>query len=81
MGAKRELIFHTHDRSLVQKQILSKIVASKPTFVSHNIKQYLKPSEVKPSIVDQLSLVYQFKCDLCDAGYVGYTRQHFASTR
>ena len=45
-------------------------------FVSHKIKQHLKPREVKPPIVNQESLVYQFKCDLCDAGYVGYTRRH-----
>ena len=45
-------------------------------FVSHKIKQHLKPHEVKPPIVNQQSLVYQFKCDLCDAGYVGYTWRH-----
>jgi len=47
-----------------------------PTFVSHKIKQHLKPHEVKPSIGSHQSLVYQFKCDLCDAGYVGYTWRH-----
>ena len=47
-----------------------------PTFVSPRIKQHLEPREVNQSIVDQQSLVYQFKCDLCDAGYVGYTRRH-----
>ena len=51
-------------------------VTVRPVFVSHKIKQYLKPREVKPPIVNQQSLVYQFKCDLCDAGYVGYTRRH-----
>ena len=45
-------------------------------FVSHKIKQHLKPREVRPPIVNQQSLVYQFKCDLCDAGYVAYTRRH-----
>ena len=48
----------------------------RPTFVSHKIKQHLKPCEVKRSIVNQQSLIYQFKCDLCDAGYVGYTQRH-----
>jgi len=58
------------------KDLSQKIqVAVQLTFVSHKIK-YLKPREVKPSIVNQQSLVYQFKCDLCDAGYVGYTRRH-----
>ena len=47
-----------------------------PIFVSHKIKQHLKLREVRPPIVNQQSLVYQFKCDLCDAGYVGYTRRH-----
>ena len=47
-----------------------------PTFVSHKIKQHLKLSKVKPSTVNQQSLVYPFKCNPCDAGYVGYTRQH-----
>ena len=39
---------------------------------------YMKASEVKASIVNQLqqSLVYHLKCDLCDAGYVGYTQRH-----
>ena len=27
--------------------------------------------------VNQQSVVYRFQCDLCDAGYVGYTRGHF----
>ena len=32
--------------------------------------------EIKPPIVNQQCLVYEFKCNLCDAGYVGYTRGH-----
>ena len=35
-----------------------------------------KIREVKPAIVNQQCLVYQFQCNLCDAGYVGYTRGH-----
>jgi len=59
------------------KDLSQKIeVTIQSTFVSHKIKQHLKPREVKPAIVNQQSLVYQFKCDLCDAGYVGYTRRH-----
>ena len=59
------------------KDLSQKIqVTVQPVFVSHKIKQHLKPREVKPPIVNQQSLVYQFKCDLCDAGYVGYTRGH-----
>ena len=40
-------------------------------FRNHNWSQ-----EVKPAIVNQQCLVYQFQCNLCDAGYVGYTRSH-----
>ena len=29
-----------------------------------------------PPIVNQQCVVYGFQCDLCDAGYVGYTRGH-----
>jgi len=32
--------------------------------------------ETKPPIVNQQCVVYSFQCDLCDAGYVGYTREH-----
>ena len=59
------------------KDISQKIqVTVLPISVSHKIKQHLKPHEVMPPIVNQQSLVYQFKCGLCDAGYVGYTRRH-----
>ena len=29
--------------------------------------------ETKPALVNQQCVVYHFKCDLCDADYVGYT--------
>ena len=32
--------------------------------------------ETKPSIANEQCVVYNFQCDLCDAGYVGYTRGH-----
>ena len=47
-----------------------------PVFVSHKINQHLKLHKAKLPLVNQQSLVYQFKCDLCDAGYVGFTRRH-----
>ena len=47
-----------------------------PVFVSQKINQHLKLREAKPPLVNQQSLVYQFKCDLWDAGYVGFTRRH-----
>jgi len=47
-----------------------------PVFVSHKIEQELQVQEPKPQIVDQQCVVYSFQCNLCDAGYVGYTRGH-----
>ena len=47
-----------------------------PVFVSQKINQHLKLREAKPPLENQQSLVCQFKCDLCDAGYVGFTRRH-----
>ena len=47
-----------------------------PVFVSQKIARDLKLREAKPLIVNQQCLVYKFKCDLCDAGYVGFTRRH-----
>lgn len=43
-------------------------------FLSKKIEQDLKPNlEIEPQIVNQLFVVYQFKCNPCDADYVGYT--------
>ena len=47
-----------------------------PVFVSHKIERDLKLREVKPPVENQQCLVYLFKCDLCDAGYVGFTCRH-----
>ena len=47
-----------------------------PVFVSRKIEQELNVEETKPPIVNQQCVVYGFQCDLCDAGYVGYTRAH-----
>ena len=47
-----------------------------PVFISRKLNEDLKFREVKPAIVNQQCLVYQFQCNLCDAGYVGYTRGH-----
>ena len=35
--------------------------------------------ETKANIVNQQYVVYIFKCDLCDAGYVGYKKGHWQS--
>ena len=47
-----------------------------PVFTSHKIAQEFPTSEPKPQLIDQQCVVYNFKCDQCDAGYVGYTRGH-----
>ena len=45
-------------------------------FVGQKIERDLKMREAKPPLVNQQCLVYKFECDLCDAGYVGYTPRH-----
>ena len=45
-------------------------------FVSPKLEQQLKRHEFKPHIDNQQCLVYEFKCNLCDAGYVGYAHGH-----
>ena len=47
-----------------------------PVFTSRKLKQDLSLREPKPNIVTQQCVVYLFKCDLCDVGYVGYTKGH-----
>ena len=47
-----------------------------PVFVSRKIEQELNVKETKTAIADQQCAVYGFQFDLCDAGYVGYTREH-----
>ena len=45
-------------------------------FISRKLNEDLKVREVKPATVNQQCVVYKFQCNLCDAGYVGYTRGH-----
>ena len=47
-----------------------------PVFARWKIEQELNVKEEKPPIVNEKCVVYNFQCDLCDAGYVGYTRRH-----
>ena len=57
--------------------LISKIQTTlRPVFVSRKLNQDLQVREAKPAIVSQQCIVYQFKCNLCDTGYVGYTRGH-----
>ena len=45
-------------------------------FTSKKIADDIKVAEAKPSLINQQCVVYKFKCDLCDADYVGYTCRH-----
>ena len=47
-----------------------------PVFRSRKICEDLKMFEPKPPIISQQCVVYNYKCDLCDAEYVGYTSRH-----
>ena len=45
-------------------------------FVSRKLNEDLGVHKKKANIVNQQCVAYIFKCDLCDAGYVGYTKGH-----
>ena len=45
-------------------------------YTSKKLEQDLKLRGIKPRIVNQHSVVYCFKCDLCDSNYVGYKTRH-----
>ena len=47
-----------------------------PVYVSKKLESALHVPEKKPPLVNQQCVVYKFKCDLCDADYVGYTCGH-----
>ncbi|XP_073237721.1 uncharacterized protein [Porites lutea] len=46
----------------------------RPVFTSKKIADDIRVAEAKPPLINQQCIVYKFKCDLCDADYVGYTR-------
>ena len=50
--------------------------ALRPVFTSRKIRDQVKLKEVKAPLVNNQCVVYKFKCDLCDADYVGYTCRH-----
>ena len=47
-----------------------------PVFESRKICEDLKMCEPKPPIISQQCNLYNYKCGLCDAEYVGYTSRH-----
>ena len=48
----------------------------RPVFTSRKISDEVNVKEVKAPLVNNQCVVYKFKCDLCDADYVGYTCRH-----
>ena len=54
------------------RDLSSKIgIDVQPIYTSKKLEQDLKLKEIKQRIVHQHSVVYCFKCDLCDSNYVG----------
>ena len=47
-----------------------------PVFTSRKIEEKLKIQEEKPALINHQCVVYIFKCDSCDADYIGYTTRH-----
>jgi len=45
-------------------------------YTNVKIKNDIREKEDKPPLVSQQCALYSFKCDLCDASYVGYTCRH-----
>ena len=45
-------------------------------FTSPKIGEQLQIQERKPPVISWQCVVYQFKCDLCDTDYIGYTTRH-----
>ena len=48
----------------------------RPVFTSKKIADEIKVAEAKPPLINQQCVVFEYRCDLCDADYVGYTRRH-----
>ena len=47
-----------------------------PIFTNRKIIDDLRETELKTTLVNQQNVVYEFKCDLCDANCIGYTFHH-----
>ena len=71
---------HQESANYVKKELkhlsIKVQITVQPVFASCKIGQDLKVRETKPQIINQQCVIYRFQCDLCDAGYVGYTRGH-----
>ena len=65
---------------IVQRQLtgLGSLIgeALRPVFTSRKIRDEVKVKGVKGALVNNQCVVYKFKCDQCDADYIGYTCRH-----
>ena len=61
-----------------QLRSLGKTIGRKiqPIYTNKKVAAEFPTAETKPALVNQQCVVYHFKCDLCDADYVGYTCRH-----
>ena len=48
----------------------------RPVFTSKKIANDIKVTDAKAPLVNRQCVVYEFKCNLCDADCIGYTCQH-----
>ena len=65
---------------IVRRELKDVHTTIQPVFMSRKIEQELNVKETKPRLVNQQCVVYSFQCDLCDAGYVGYTCKRTQTT-
>ena len=64
----------TPGTEMTQKVLIKN--SNSTVFRSKPIHQILRPKEKKPDLVNNQCVVYHFKCDQCDADYVGFTTRH-----
>ena len=70
------LAFHLSSSWKVFTEECERLKKTLPVHTSRKIAADFPAAETKPPLVNQQCVVYLFKCDLCDADYVGYTCRH-----
>ena len=53
----------------------------RPVFTSKRIADEIKVTESKPPLINEQCVVFEYKYDLSDAGYLGYTCQFDSNLR
>ena len=69
----RSAISRRRQLSDLAKKINSNL---RPVFTSKKIADEIEVTESKPPLINEQCVVYEYKYDLCDAGYVSYTCRH-----